>query len=318
MLVTRANRRARCACGACGGIVAQAGEAKPFATDPAEAIDFLRRKLNVPTLALDGSVATAALGRVHRRGRAKQGARCRLPRCGQRRDRGRPHARRLPQGLRPHRRGSRLELQRLAQLALARDLRDQPAHRLRGRASGSKSSASRRAVRICATSPSTRRHTDDTRTEHASWHDTVLPADDPWWQTHFPPNGWNCRCTVQSLNDRDLDRYGLAVADKAPPIEMVERIINTPDGPRTVLVPEGHRSGLRLPARRGASLGHKRSDALALTGLQCRTEREAPKGTRGRHGRNSSSVECRGFARDAWHRFPTRDYHASRAAHGHE
>jgi SPP1 gp7 family putative phage head morphogenesis protein len=78
-----------------------------------------------------------------------------------------------------------------------------------------------------------------TRPEHASWHDTVLPADDPWWQTHFPPNGWNCRCTVQSLNDRDLERYGLSVSAAAPRSEMVERIIKTPEGPRTVLVPEG-------------------------------------------------------------------------------
>lgn len=78
-----------------------------------------------------------------------------------------------------------------------------------------------------------------TRPLHASWHDTVLPADDPWWKTHFPPNGWNCRCTVQSLDERDLARYGLSVSAKAPEINWVERVINTSAGPRTVLVPEG-------------------------------------------------------------------------------
>jgi len=78
-----------------------------------------------------------------------------------------------------------------------------------------------------------------TRPEHAAWHDTVLPVDDPWWQTHFPPNGWNCRCSVQSLNERDLARYGLSVSDQAPPVEMVERTVNTSDGPRVVLVPAG-------------------------------------------------------------------------------
>ncbi|MGB0683396.1 MAG: phage minor head protein [Magnetovibrionaceae bacterium] len=57
-----------------------------------------------------------------------------------------------------------------------------------------------------------------TRREHANWHGTVLRHDDPWWQTHYPPNGWNCRCTVQQLSDRDLDRRGLKETE-APAIE---------------------------------------------------------------------------------------------------
>ena len=28
------------------------------------------------------------------------------------------------------------------------------------------------------------------RPEHAAWDGTLLPADDPWWHDHFPPNGW--------------------------------------------------------------------------------------------------------------------------------
>jgi len=56
-----------------------------------------------------------------------------------------------------------------------------------------------------------------TRHEHRQWHGTVLPVDDPWWKDHYPPNGWNCRCTVQQLSDRDLDRFGYKVSDKAPP-----------------------------------------------------------------------------------------------------
>ncbi len=30
----------------------------------------------------------------------------------------------------------------------------------------------------------------DPRPEHMRWYNVVLPADDPWWQTHYPPNGW--------------------------------------------------------------------------------------------------------------------------------
>jgi uncharacterized protein with gpF-like domain len=28
------------------------------------------------------------------------------------------------------------------------------------------------------------------REEHQKWANTILPADDPWWDTHYPPNGW--------------------------------------------------------------------------------------------------------------------------------
>ncbi|MER9851768.1 phage minor head protein [Mesorhizobium sp. M0106] len=41
---------------------------------------------------------------------------------------------------------------------------------------------------------------------HALWHNTVLPVDHPWWNTHACPNGWNCHCTLQSLSQRDIDR----------------------------------------------------------------------------------------------------------------
>lgn len=48
-----------------------------------------------------------------------------------------------------------------------------------------------------------------TRPEHAAWHDTVLPADDPWWETHYPPNGWGCRCAVASMSGSEMESRGL-------------------------------------------------------------------------------------------------------------
>lgn len=47
-----------------------------------------------------------------------------------------------------------------------------------------------------------------TRPEHAAWHGIILPVDDPWFLSHYPPNGWNCRCTVRQLSARDVDRLG--------------------------------------------------------------------------------------------------------------
>lgn len=46
------------------------------------------------------------------------------------------------------------------------------------------------------------------RPEHLSWHGKVYRHDDPFWQTHFPPNGWLCSCGVRSLSMRDLKRLG--------------------------------------------------------------------------------------------------------------
>ncbi len=28
------------------------------------------------------------------------------------------------------------------------------------------------------------------RPEHVTWAGTILPVDDPWWNTHMTPNGW--------------------------------------------------------------------------------------------------------------------------------
>lgn len=47
----------------------------------------------------------------------------------------------------------------------------------------------------------------------------VLPVDHEWWNTHFPPNGWHCRCTVVALTEGQVKRMGLDPANlKAPPI----------------------------------------------------------------------------------------------------
>jgi SPP1 gp7 family putative phage head morphogenesis protein len=80
---------------------------------------------------------------------------------------------------------------------------------------------------------------DRTRPLHRAWHDLVLRWDHPFWETHFPPNGWNCRCSIQQLSERDLTRLNLKVAPHAPASSDVARSIKTPDGIKYVLVPKG-------------------------------------------------------------------------------
>lgn len=45
-----------------------------------------------------------------------------------------------------------------------------------------------------------------TRPHHRRMHNLVLPVDHPFWNEWAPPNGWGCRCTLQQLSQRDVDR----------------------------------------------------------------------------------------------------------------
>lgn len=78
-----------------------------------------------------------------------------------------------------------------------------------------------------------------TRPQHRAWHGTVLPVDHEFWRTHYPPNGWGCRCTVRSLSERDLRRYGYTVTDPPPPSGSLPRSVRTPAGNRIVELPPG-------------------------------------------------------------------------------
>lgn len=78
------------------------------------------------------------------------------------------------------------------------------------------------------------------RPEHQAWHGLILPADDPWWRTHFPPNGWGCQCTVETLSADDLRALGKDAPDRAPEIVYEEKRVGvTGPNPRTVSVPKG-------------------------------------------------------------------------------
>ena len=43
----------------------------------------------------------------------------------------------------------------------------------------------------------------DPRPEHLAWDGIVLPADHPFWRTHFAPNGWGCSCRIVGLRSLD-------------------------------------------------------------------------------------------------------------------
>ena len=39
------------------------------------------------------------------------------------------------------------------------------------------------------------------RESHAALHGLILPADDPFWKTHYPPWDWGCRCRVIAVTE---------------------------------------------------------------------------------------------------------------------
>ena len=79
------------------------------------------------------------------------------------------------------------------------------------------------------------------RPQHEAWNGMVLRWDDPWWQQHFPPNGWGCQCSIRALSERDLKRLGKDGPDKAPEVVMETHTIGqrSPNGARVVQVPQG-------------------------------------------------------------------------------
>jgi hypothetical protein len=45
------------------------------------------------------------------------------------------------------------------------------------------------------------------REEHVSWDGLILPKDDPWWDSHFPPNGWGCKCYTRAITEARKKQY---------------------------------------------------------------------------------------------------------------
>jgi len=56
------------------------------------------------------------------------------------------------------------------------------------------------------------------REEHERWDGLVLPKDDPFWDSHFPPNGWGCKCYTRAVTESQRKKYeaeGIAVPTRA-------------------------------------------------------------------------------------------------------
>lgn len=74
------------------------------------------------------------------------------------------------------------------------------------------------------------------RPQHRQWNGLIYPVDDLFWTTHYPPNGWGCRCTVRAYSQADLEAKKLSVSD---PFEVKTREVISRDGEIKDRVPVG-------------------------------------------------------------------------------
>jgi hypothetical protein len=82
---------------------------------------------------------------------------------------------------------------------------------------------------------------ENPRLDHKSWDGLILPAKHPWFESHFPPNGWGCNCRVDSLALEDLADYGKSGPDQPPNDGEVDYVV--PSTGEVVRLPKGVQHG---------------------------------------------------------------------------
>lgn len=84
---------------------------------------------------------------------------------------------------------------------------------------------------------------DRVRDSHAALNGVALPKNHQFWQDHYPPNGWRCRCQAIEADAAyiaKLEKAGITVQTE-PPEEALVRY-TAPDG-TTVELPESVEPG---------------------------------------------------------------------------
>lgn len=101
---------------------------------------------------------------------------------------------------------------------------------------------------------------NEPREEHLQWAGIILPIDHPFWRTHFPPNGWGCKCAVRQIGRSEARRLGGVSPD---PVVETFSFRNRRTG-EVIRVPEGIDPGWHTnPGQsRAAGLGRVLADKL--------------------------------------------------------
>lgn len=84
---------------------------------------------------------------------------------------------------------------------------------------------------------------DHVRISHQVLDGIIRPIKDSFWNTHYPPNGWGCRCeAVQSL-----EGYGKVTPDKNIPVVPIPDMFKTNLAKTGLIYPKNHPYYLGVP-----------------------------------------------------------------------
>lgn len=64
------------------------------------------------------------------------------------------------------------------------------------------------------------------RPHHQAKEGMVLSADDPFWASWYPPNGWGCKCWVRQLTHAQAEERGISASPDVP----MQDVVNTRTG----------------------------------------------------------------------------------------
>ena len=85
-----------------------------------------------------------------------------------------------------------------------------------------------------------------TRPAHAALNGSVYRYDDPFWNTFYPPCGYNCRCRVRTRSAQDVEREDLAPRSSAGHLVDIDQPIGRTKETRPAIAYDDPATGRRI------------------------------------------------------------------------